>query len=79
MTNWIQRTREKARTHFKGGQAVVAFKRNPYKTGVKVMLPIIIVLLLVIVVGFFVIKAGAALLVGKEKVKHGSALRSKLK
>ena len=79
MTNWIQRTREKARTHFKRGQAVVAFKRNPYKTGVKVMLPIIIVLLLVIIVGFFVIKAGAALLVGKEKVKHGSKMAGKAK
>lgn len=68
--NWIKRKREKARTHYKRGEAVVEFQRNPYKTGVKVMLPIIIVLLLIIIVGFFVIKAGAALLVGKKQAKE---------
>ena len=64
MTNWIQRTREKARTHFQQGKAVKYAVRNPYKT--EVMLPVIIVLLVLIVVGIFVIKAGTALLVGKK-------------
>lgn len=68
--NWLRRTREKARTHYKRGQAVVEFQRNPYKTGVKVMLPIIIILLLVIIVGFFAIKAGAAILVGRRQAKE---------
>lgn len=68
--NWMKRKRERARLHYKRGKSVYEFQRNPYKTGVKVMLPVIIVLLIIIIVGFFAIKAGAAILVGKRQAKE---------
>lgn len=67
--------REKARTVYRQGKAVNEARKNPYKTAFKVMLPVIIIMLLIIIVGFFVIKAGAAILVGKESAKRSGAIK----
>lgn len=62
--------RERARTVYRQGKAVNEARKNPYKTASKLMLPIIVIMLLAIIVGFFAIKAGAALLIGKETAKR---------